>query len=45
MSVFLMLLASSTLIPFISYVAYEDDAIADPHPKVLNTAFLMVFPS
>lgn len=45
MSEFLIFSASSISIPLIISVAYEDEAIADPHPNVLNTAFSMVFPS
>ncbi len=41
-SVFLIFKAYSTFIPFITYVAYELDAIADPQPNVLNTAFSIV---
>lgn len=45
MSEFFIFKASSIFIPLITSVAYELDAIADPHPKVLNTAFSIVFPS
>src|ERR1700739_1506380 len=38
MSMFLMASASSTVLPFTHSVASEDDAIAEPHPKVLNLA-------
>ena len=37
--------ASSIFMPLITYVAYEDEAIADPQPNVLNTAFSIVLPS
>jgi hypothetical protein len=35
-SVFFNLMASQTFIPLIFSVAKEDDAMADPHPNVLN---------
>src|SRR3954471_17816778 len=38
MSVFLIAIASSTFLPLIHSVASDDDAIAEPHPKVLNLA-------
>ncbi|KAH3664042.1 hypothetical protein OGAPHI_004756 [Ogataea philodendri] len=34
--VFLIFAASSIVIPLTSSVAKEEEAIADPHPKVLN---------
>lgn len=38
MSVFLMVKASSTVLPFTHSVAKELEAIADPQPNVLNLA-------
>ena len=38
-SVFLILLAYYMDMPLINSVAYDDDAMADPHPNVLKTAF------
>src|SRR5450631_4142556 len=40
-SVFLICSASSTVLPFTHSVASEDEAIADPQPKVLNFASSM----
>src|SRR5215831_4720370 len=40
-SVFLICRASSTVLPFTHSVASEDDAIAEPQPKVLNLASSM----
>ena len=37
-----ILKASSIFLPFSHSVAKDDDAIADPHPKVLNFASIMV---
>ncbi len=45
MSVFLIVSASSTVLPFTHSVASEDDAIADPQPKVLNLASSMTLVS
>lgn len=45
MSEFFIFNASSTFIPLITSVAYELEAMADPHPKVLKTAFSIVYPS
>ena len=45
MSEFFIFRASSMSIPLITSVAYELDAIAEPHPKVLKTALSIVFPS
>ena len=36
--VFLIVIASSTDFPFTHSVTSEEEAIADPHPKVLNFA-------
>src|SRR6266849_9946111 len=41
-SVFLICSASSTVLPFTHSVAREDDAIAEPQPKVLNFASSMM---
>jgi len=41
MSVFLILAASSTVLPLSHSVARLDDAIALPHPNVLNFASSM----
>jgi len=41
MSVFLILAASSTVLPFSHSVARLDDAMALPHPNVLNFASSM----
>src|SRR5215472_6532910 len=38
MSMFLMARASSTVLPFTHSVASEDEAMAEPQPKVLNLA-------
>src|SRR5271157_1953666 len=38
MSVFLMVRASSTVLPFTHSVASEEEAIAEPQPNVLNLA-------
>ena len=40
--VFLIDRASSTVLPFSHSVANEDEAIADPHPNVLNLLSTMV---
>ena len=42
MSVFLICRASSTVLPFTHSVASEEDAIAEPQPKVLNLASSMI---
>jgi hypothetical protein len=38
MSVFLIVSASSIVLPFTHSVTSDDDAIAEPQPKVLNLA-------
>ena len=43
MSVFWMARASSIVRPLTHSVANEDDAIAEPQPKVLNLASLLSF--
>ena len=45
MSVFLMLSASSTVLPLTHSVASEELAIAEPQPKVLNLASSMTLVS
>src|SRR2546427_677208 len=45
MSVFLICNASSTVLPFTHSVANEDDAMAEPQPKVLNFASSMTLVS
>ena len=45
MSVFLIGSASSTVLPFTHSVASEDEAIAEPQPKVLNFASSMTLVS
>ena len=45
MSEFFIFKASSMFIPLITSVAYELEAMAEPQPKVLNTALSIVFPS
>src|ERR1700678_1205332 len=45
MSMFLMARASSTVLPLTHSVAREDEAIAEPQPKVLNLASSMTFVS
>src|SRR5215470_17806842 len=44
-SVFLIANASSTVLPFTHSVAKDDDAIAEPQPKVLNLASSMMLVS
>src|SRR5579862_5111169 len=44
-SMFLMERASSTVLPFTHSVASEDDAMAEPQPKVLNLASSMTLVS
>jgi len=41
MSVFLILTTSSTCFPLIHSVATDDEAMADPHPNVLNLVSVM----
>jgi hypothetical protein len=43
--VFLISIAWSTVIPFTHSVARDEDAIADPQPKVLNLASSITPPS
>ena len=45
MSVFLMARASSTVLPLTHSVASDDEAIAEPQPKVLNLASSMTLVS
>src|SRR5437899_3678165 len=45
MSVFLIASASSTFLPLIHSVASDEEAIADPQPKVLNFASSMTWVS
>src|SRR5712672_1247322 len=45
MSMFLMARASSTVLPLTHSVASDDDAMAEPQPKVLNLASSMTLVS
>ncbi len=45
MSVFEIARASSMVLPFTHSVAREEEAIAEPQPKVLNLASSMTFVS